>query len=210
MKKIRPALLTALLLFAGVSQAAMTDDVRALQHRWDQVYFQLEGRAQKDAISALVTDSESVLAAHPDSAEACIWRAIILSSDAKINGGLAARGKVAEARTLLLSADRLDPQALDGAIPASLGSLYANVPGWPISYGDKQKAAVYLKQALAVAPDNIDALYFMGDLLRQQGQDAQARALFTQALAAPRRVGREVADEGRRHEIRLALAALSS
>ncbi|ULQ47250.1 tetratricopeptide repeat protein [Flagellatimonas centrodinii] len=207
--KTTATLLTALLLFTSTTQAAMPDDVRMLQQRWDQVYFQLEGRAQEDAIGTLTRDSEAVLAAHPDSAEACIWRAIILSSDAKINGGLAARGKVAEARTLLLSADRLDPQALDGAIPASLGSLYANVPGWPISYGDKQKALVYLKQALAMAPDNIDALYFMGDLLRQQGDDAQARELLTKALAAPLRSDREVADIGRRNEIRQAIASLS-
>lgn len=209
MKTIIRVFLTILLLSGGTATAAMTDDVRVLQERWGQVYFTLQGHEQENAIRTLVADSESVLAAHPDSAEACIWRAIILSSDAKINGGLAARGKVAEARTLLLSAEQLDPLALDGAIPASLGSLYANVPGWPISYGDKKQAAAYLKQALAVAPDSIDALYFMGDLLRQQGHDEQARVLFTKALAAPLRADREVADIGRRNEIRQALSALS-
>lgn len=209
MKRIIRVFLTIILLSGGTATAAMTDDVRVLQQRWDQVYFTLQGHEQENAIRTLVADSESVLAAHPDSAEACVWRAIILSSDAKINGGLAARGKVAEARTLLLSAEQLDPLVLDGAIPASLGSLYANVPGWPISYGDKKQAAAYLKQALAVAPDSIDALYFMGDLLRQQGQDEQARVLFTKALAAPLRADREVADIGRRNEIRQALSALS-
>ena len=136
----------------------------------------------------------------PDTAEALIWRAIVLSTDAKVSGGLAARGKVAEARRLLLKAESLNPTAMDGSIPASLGSLYANVPGWPLSYGDKKKAAEYLKAALAIDPDNINTLFFLGELRHKQGDNAAARASFEKALATPPRSGREVADAGRRRE----------
>ena len=35
----------------------------------------------------------------------------------------------------------IDPKALDGSAYASLGSLFYQVPGWPIGFGDDKKAA---------------------------------------------------------------------
>tara|TARA_R110000822_G_scaffold56144_12_gene142064 strand:+ start:626 stop:1279 length:654 start_codon:yes stop_codon:yes gene_type:complete len=201
-------LVLSLALCSGLAAAELPADVTALQDDWAVAYFNTTGDAQETAMAELVTRSEAVVAAHPDTAEALIWRAIVLSTDAKVSGGLAARGKVAEARRLLLKAESLNPTAMDGSIPASLGSLYANVPGWPLSYGDKKKAAEYLKAALAIDPDNINTLFFLGDLQHKQGDNAAARASFEKALATPPRSGREVADAGRRREIRQALVSL--
>ncbi|MNY67214.1 Tetratricopeptide repeat protein [compost metagenome] len=82
------------------------------------------------------------------------------------------------------------------------------MPGWPVGFGDDEKAEQLLKQALAINPNGIDPNYFYGDFLLDQGRKDEARAYLDKALAAPSRPGREVADEGRRGEIRERLAKL--
>ena len=82
------------------------------------------------------------------------------------------------------------------------------MPGWPVGFGDDEKAEKLLKQALAINPTGIDPIFFSGDFLLDQGDKAQAKVYLDKALAAPARPGREVADEGRRKEIRERLAKL--
>ena len=72
----------------------------------------------------------------------------------------------------------------------------------------KAKLELALKQALAINPDGIDPNFFYGDSLLDQGRKAAAKTSPDKALAAPARPGRELADEGRRMEIRDRLAKL--
>jgi Tfp pilus assembly protein PilF len=57
-----------------------------------------------------------------------------------------------------------------------------------------------LRKGLAIDPDGIDANYFYADFLLDQKDWTGARAAFQKALAAPARLGLEVADAGRRRE----------
>ncbi len=77
-----------------------------------------------------------------------------------------------------------------------------------MGFGDDEKAEKLLKHALAINPTGIDPNFFYGDFLLDQGDKAQAKVYLDKALAAPARPGREVADEGRRMEIRERLAKL--
>ena len=56
-----------------------------------------------------------------------------------MHGGLGALSMVRKARDLLLDAEKIDPSTLQGSVYASLGSLYYQVPGWPVGFGDKKK-----------------------------------------------------------------------
>ena len=67
---------------------------------------------------------------------------------------------VCSSKNLLLQAEKIDSNALNGSIYTSLGSLYYKVPGWPIGFGDNSKALIYLKKALQINPNGIDANYF--------------------------------------------------
>ena len=80
------------------------------------------------------------------------------------------------------------------------------MPGWPIGFGDEDKAEALFKQALALNPDGIDPNYFHGDFLLRQKRYGEAQAALQKALAAADRPGREVADAGRREEARALLA----
>ncbi len=100
----------------------------------------------------------------------------------------------------------IDPQALQGSAYTSLGSLYYQVPGWPVGFGDDDKAEALFKQALAIAPDGIDANYFYGDYLLDQERYDEAVKVLEHAAAAAPRPGRELADQGRQKEIATKLA----
>ena len=177
-----------------------------LQSSWAEIKYKYTDKDKKiKAMEKLEKEAASLVAASPDRPEAKIWYAIILSTEAGFIKGLSALPKVKEAKAQLEKAIALNPKALDGSAYTSLGSLYYQVPGWPIAFGDKEKAEKYLKAALTVNADGIDPNFFYGDFLLQQDRFKEAVPVLEKALAAPDRPGRTLADEGRRQEIRAAL-----
>lgn len=212
--------LAAMLLVAGLGgllaiAALAADDetvtdpaVARLQARWAEIRYQLPDDQQARALAELGKEAERQLADHPDSAERLIWAGIVRSSQAGAEGGLGALGLVKQARRYLEAALALDPLALEGSAYTSLGALYYQVPGWPLGFGDDDKAEWHLRRALAINPEGLDSLYFWGDYLHQQGRDDEARQALERALQAPPRPGRELADAGRREEVRHLLSRL--
>ena len=199
--------ITTLLLLAGLSAAAFSapanldDAIFELAHHWAKANYQTADADREGAFRSAIGESQQLAQAFPGKAEPLVWQAIILSSAAKAQGGLGALSKVKEARDLLLAAEKINPNALDGSVYNSLGSLYAKVPGWPVAFGDKKKAKEYFEKALAINPNGIDPNYFYADLLADQGDYAKAAELLKRALAAAPRPHREDADAGRRQEV---------
>ena len=185
----------------------VAEQIAFLQQDWARIKYQVAGEdAKLDAIHKLEDHAAKVSAAYPNRPEVLIWQGIILSTDAGIVKGISALGKVKKAKGLFETALRIDPTALDGSAYTSLGSLYYQVPGWPIGFGDNDKAEKNLKQALSLNPNGIDPNFFYGDFLLQDGRYDEAKAYLERALQAPARPGRELADAGRRQEIKAALA----
>lgn len=191
----------SLLFFSTITQADVNDDVMKIQHQWARANYDTPENQQEKAFEALVAEAQKLADLNPDSAEAKVWLAIVLSTDAGVTGGLGALGKVKEARRQLEAAEKINPDALNGSIYTSLGSLYYQVPGWPIGFGDDEKAETYLKKALAINPDGIDPNYFYGDFMLEEGNYQQAIKYLEKAAAAPPRPGRPLADKGRQAEV---------
>lgn len=206
--------LTTLVALAATSALAhasaqnLDDTIAGIGHDWAKAYYQTADKGKDAAFATVIASAKDAAQAFPGKAEPIVWEAIALSSAAKVEGGFSALRKAREARDLLLSAESIDPNVINGAVYTSLGSLYANVPGWPISFGDKKKARIYLEKAIALAPADIDSNYFYADYLASEGEYAKAAAHLRNALAAPPRPGREDADAGRRQEARSLLATL--
>jgi tetratricopeptide (TPR) repeat protein len=202
-------LLIALCLFALIGQAqAGSDDAALAQliHDWDVANFTLQGDAREKALAALAERAQVISSTMPHRAEPLVWQAIVLSSYAGAKGGFGALKLVTQARDILLRAEQIDAAALHGSVYTSLGSLYYQVPGWPIGFGDDDKARAYLEKALTLNPDGLESNYFYGDFLIAERQYKQAIAVLEKALAAPPQPGREVADTGRRQEVVAAIA----
>lgn len=188
----------------------MEQDIVALQKEWAHIKYQLsDKKRQLNALHTLEVKASQITAKYPNNAEPKIWEGIIVSTDAGITGGLSALGKVKTAKKLFEGALKMNPRALDGSAYTSLGSLYYQVPGWPIGFGDDDTAEEYLKKALTINPDGIDPNFFYADFLVQDGRKAEAKIYFEKALKAPNRSSRPLADSGRRQEIKAALAKLS-
>lgn len=205
----RVTLIAGTLLSTFATAGTLDEDIVKIQHDWARAFYKVAEDEKEAVFEDLIDQGTRLVADHPGKAEPLIWHAIVLSSSAKFSGGFGALGKCKKARKALEAAAKIDPNAMNGSIYASLGSLYANVPGWPIGFGDEDKADEMYRKALAINPDGIDPNFFYGQLKAEQDDVAGARRLFEKALAAPPRPGREDADEGRRAEIREALAALS-
>ncbi|MCS5560701.1 MAG: hypothetical protein NZ764_03305 [Marinobacter nauticus] len=186
----------------------MQAELAQIQQRWAQIQYQLPDDDKEKAFEALAKEAETFVADYPGRAEPLIWQGIVLSTYAGAKGGLGALGLVKEARASLEAALKIAPEALDGSAYTSLGSLYYQVPGWPLGFGDDEMARKYLQKSLAINPDGIDANYFFGDFLAQQNESQRARVYLEKVLAAPSRPGREVADAGRKAEAKARLDSL--
>ena len=187
----------------------MEQDINTLQKEWARIKYQLSDKERKlNAIHHLETKASKISARYANKAEPKIWEGIIISTDAGITGGLSALGKVKTAKSLFEAALKIDPRALDGSAFTSLGSLYYQVPGWPLGFGDDDKAEENLQKALRINPNGIDPNFFYGDFLIQDGRKQEAKVYLERALNAPDRPTRPLADAGRRQEIKAALAKI--
>ena len=190
-------------------QDPVMDQIAYLQAEWARIKYQIaDEETRLSAIHKLEDHAASVTAAYPGRPEPKIWEAIILSTDAGFIKGVSALPKVNKAKELLETAEKIDTNALDGSAHTSLGSLYYQVPGWPIGFGDDEEAEKHLKMALQINPDGIDPNYFYGDFLLEDDRPDEAKAYLEHALQAQDRPGRELADMGRRQEIKAALAKI--
>ncbi len=193
---------------AGVADPVL-EQIAPLQSEWARIKYQVADKEAKlTAIHALEGQAAQVTASNPARAEPKIWEAIILSTDAGIVKGMSALPKVNKAKELLETAEKINPNVLDGSAHTSLGSLYYQVPGWPVGFGDDKKAEEHLKMALQINPDGIDPNFFYGDFLLQDGRLEEAKTYLSRALQAAPRPGRELADAGRRQEIQAALTKI--
>jgi len=187
-------------LAAGATDDGLDQGLLEIQHQWSHIHYQLPEKQQADAYGEVEKQADALVARYPERAEPLVWKAIVISTHAGVKGGLGALSMVREARDLLEQAQKIDPDVLDGSIYTSLGSLYYQVPGWPLGFGDDKMARRFLSQALSVNPEGIDANYFYGDFLYRQGDYPAALAALEKAMHAPARPNRPLADQGRRKE----------
>jgi len=194
--------LIALLAFSPLSWADNVGDaVAELQASWAQIQYHTPEEQQASAFEKLVAEAREATAKYPDSASVWVWSGIIGASYAGAKGGLGALAAAKEAKTDLERAITIDGSVLDGAAYTSLGSLYYQVPGWPIGFGSDEKAEEYLRKGLKFGADDVDANYFYADYLFDQKDYGRALEYVERAEAAPRDPDRPVASEGRLVEV---------
>lgn len=212
MNKFKAALLSTALLggaWLGPYQTALAgaleDGITEIQQDWAVIRYQTPAAERERRFEALAAKAHKLSETHPGRSEPLVWEGIVVSSWAGEKGGLGALGLVKQAKTLYEHAIKIDGQALDGSAYNSLGVLYYKVPGWPLGFGDKDKARELLQRALQINPKGIDANFFYGEFLLENKQTAEAVSYLERAMAAPARPGRQVADTGRREEARALL-----
>ncbi|HAS6173402.1 TPA: hypothetical protein I7155_03150 [Vibrio vulnificus] len=207
----QPILTTAcalVLTLLSASSFAVTP-LQDVQSKWAVCQYQVEDEEQKiKCLENLIMHNIAMLQQMPDNPELTVWLAINKASLAGAEGGLGALSLAKEAKALLEKVIATAPNTLDGSAYTSLGSLYYKVPGWPLGFGDDEKAEEMLKKALEINPKGIDPNYFYGDFLAEDGRSKEAKVYLTRAKQAEPRLNRLLADKGRQLEIDAALEKL--
>ena len=211
MKNLLAGLLALSCALPMAAVAAPVDEaVTALQRDWEVIRYQTPAAEREKRFEALAAKAHQTSDSFPGRSEPLVWEGIVVSSLAGEKGGLGALSLVKQAKAIYEQAISIDPKALDGSAYNSLGVLYYKVPGWPLGFGDKDKAKELLQKGLALNPQGIDANYFYGEFLVETHHGEEAVPYLERALQAPPRPGRQVADSGRREEARALLSRLKT
>ena len=208
MGTIRVFLTIGCLLVSSVSFADVQQTLSEMQQQWATAQYELNDKAQDTAFLSLITQAKTNVIDYPESADIWVWKGIISSSYAGIKGGLGALSLVKDAKGDFEKAMSIDDTALKGSAYTSLGTLYFKVPGWPISFGNDDKAKALLTKALSINPAGIDSNYFYAQYLIEQDDYRQAEDYLLKAQAAASRPTRPLADQGRQHEIGVLLTTV--
>jgi len=200
----------ALALAFGSSSVMATDSqaqaaVQPLKDEWAEVFYRMPTKQQATQLEVFLTRARELVKRYPQAAEPLLMEALVLCSQAGVDGGLGALGKVKAAREVLNRAISLDPLAMEGSAYVMLGNLYYRLPGWPLSFGDDNLARQYLETALRHYPNELDTNYFYGDFLLEQGEFDKALVFLEKADKAPVRADARLSDLKLKQELGQAL-----
>ena len=205
--------LTPFVVFLLLSFSSFADDidkaVQKLESDWANIYYSHQISNKKAAYTALLDETIELSKQNPKRAEFFFWQAVIKATNAEHQDGISALIAINEARDLLLKAITLDPNTMDGSAFVTLGTLYYLSPGWPIAFGDANKAEKYLKTGLEINPQGIDSNYYYGDFLLKQNKPEKAVKYFKHAIKAHVRKEQKFADTQLKAEAKRALNKLA-
>jgi len=187
----------------GAESGSLNAEILRLALEWEHIKFEIEDKDLQEKLMAPLADHAArIVQQYQNRPEAQIWLGILISEQASMasenSSPLKALGFAKRARDILEKVEKTDPAVLDAGAPTSLGVLYYRVPGFPIGFGDKAKARQLLEEAVAKAPNGLDANYFYGDFLYEQHEYPQAQTVLTRALTLPAHPERPVWDKSRR------------
>jgi len=100
---------------------------------------------------------------------------------------LGVRRSMRETKDLLEQGLAIDERMLHGNPKALLGYLYVGLPGWPISFGDRDKGLVLLEEAMQIDDKDMANNYFyVGKMLREKNyQAARDQLIYARELENP-------------------------
>lgn len=204
-------MISGVLSVSALSNNAFASDnaLNNIQQEWAHCQYEVQDSdKQQTCFEIAIMHTSQALNLKPNNPDLTVWMAINKASLAGAKGGLGALSLAKESKRLLEQVIDTAPKTLDGSAYTSLGSLYYKVPGWPIGFGDDDKAEAMLKKALEINPDGIDPNYFYGDFLAEDGRKQEAIKYLTKAQRAAPRPDRPLADQGRQQEITARLESL--
>ena len=179
--------------------------IQGVKDEWETTFYTLSQDQQEPILKTLSMKADTLIQQYPDAAEAYLVAGLIQCSLAANEGGFSALGRVKKARQFVLQAMDKDPLAMDGSGYVILGNLYYRLPGWPISFGDNKVARSYLETAIRLYPEGLDANYFYGDFLLDEGNPAAALPYLEKADRAPVRALSRLSDLKLKEELKVSL-----
>lgn len=167
--KLKSASICLLLIFSlwmNATQAQTYETVDSLLEGYAAIILAYESDEEREApLRSVLTHAERLRSEDTENAAYWIACARIRFAYANTQGPFRGMRLISESREELEKAISLDPLMYEGYAKAYLGYLYAVMPSWPISFGDKDKGRKLLEEALIVNESNIPNNYFYATYL---------------------------------------------
>ena len=145
------AALLAVLACSSATAADLDQELAALARERDAAqYGTATDEARFKGFEAMSTHAAALAKQHPRRPEPLVFEAWALIDQSSVHKNFSSLGLLKQARQKLEAALALEPN--NAAANSTLGSLYFNVPRFPLSFGDKKKGRAYSKKALAIEP----------------------------------------------------------
>ncbi len=194
-----------LLMSSALSANNIMPEINTIESQWAQIYYSQNSKQKKENYPVLLNKIQSLSGEYPEAIEPKIWEALVIATNAEFESPFSALGSIKRAKKILEETIQKKPTALDGAAFVILGTLYYMTPGWPISFGDQDRAEQLLKRGLKINPESIDSNYFYADYLLSKNKISDAQRYFKLAINSPSRPEQQFADEQLKKEAFIAL-----
>lgn len=135
-----------------------------------------------DAFTRCIQLSEEARKQEPSRLEAVFVNGLCYAERANMDSSLSDASKAKKAMEKILKAN---PLLYDGLAYTILGKLYFALPGWPISFGDNDKALEILRKVLTINPRNRYNYLFLSEVLWSEGFKEEAKNILKQGMALP-------------------------
>jgi len=119
----------------------------------------------------------------PDEAKGYFWRGALKGQIGLEEGIRSSLSTVEPMKEDLEQAIELDPDY--AAAYDALAHLYMEVPGWPVSIGDEDKALEYREQSVELEPDNFQYQWGLYENYQEVGADEKAEEVLEDILELP-------------------------
>jgi len=193
---------------ASQEQETLPTSLDELFDQLDIVNFDLKGDDKLNTLKRLIDHTNTLAKEQPNNPGMLMMAGFFNAQYASNTGGLGALKYAKAARDYLEKSAELDPTFYNSAAHVVLGSIYAQVPGWPIGFGSNKKALSNYKKALELAPNGIDSNFTYGQYLVWKKKYAEAKPYLEKAKLAGPRLNRPKADKNLHIQIEKSLAKI--
>ncbi len=183
----RSALLATISWISQLVQSTRDATIMAELARLEYANAEVEIEKSKriELYKTCIDTADKALAINPDEVGALYWKAIAMGKLSEESGFINALRMTRTMERLFLRVIALDENYDQAGGHKALGRMYFRLPGFPISFGSKEKALFHLKKAYALYPNDIIVRSFYAELLFDTGQKHEARKHAEFILAMP-------------------------
>jgi len=129
--------------------------------------------------------ADKALAGNANEIVGLYWKAVAMGKLSEEMGILNSLKMTRPMEKLFLRVIALDERYDNAGGHKALGRMYFRLPGFPISFGNKEKALFHLKRALELYPHDLIAKAFYAEALYDMGKKQEAIKLAEAIVATP-------------------------
>lgn len=173
----RPALLSTITWIKQLAQSTKAPTVIAELSRLEYANAEVETDKSKriELYNGCIATADRALAINADEVGALYWKAVAMGKLGEEGSIINALRMTRPMEQLFMRVIALDEKFDNAGAHKALGRMYYKLPGFPISFGNKEKALFHLKRAHTLFPNDIITRAFYAEVLLDMGRVQEAR-----------------------------------